>query len=270
MSGKSIFGHDLSTRSHNGIERSVATTCQFLSFFLFCLCSLPFIYFRPQTIRHLFTVKSYLCSTAGIAFLVWTIVKAGGIGPVVSKKTDMSTSKHAWTFINSTMSALANFSTFIVNAPDFSRLAKQPSSSAIPQLIAIPPCFALTSLIGILASSASAEMYGVTYWSPLDLLDRYIEHNGAGNRAGVFFIQNRNFRQGWCFFQHRFRRSERRGRRHFLISQCGLTTRLPDWRSSNHMSRPRSPTKSRRQQQPASMKTHRRTPCPFPIPSPLP
>jgi NCS1 family nucleobase:cation symporter-1 len=184
----SIFGSDLDTRIHNGIPGSGTTTFQFLSFFLFCLFSLPFIYFRPQTIRHLFTVKSYLCSTAGIAFLVWTIVKAGGIGPVISRKTELSQSEHAWTFINSTMSALANFSTFIVNAPDFSRLAKKPSASAFSQLVAIPSTFALTSLIGILASSASTEMYGETYWSPLDLLARYIEHDKSSERAGVFFI----------------------------------------------------------------------------------
>lgn len=185
---KAIFGADLDTRIPNGIASSGTTTFQFLCYFLFCFCSLPFIYCRPQTVRHLFTVKAYACSTAGIAFLVWTIVRAGGIGPVVDQKTSLHGSDHAWAFINSTMNCLANFATLIVNAPDFSRLAKRPSSSSLSQFLAIPICFALTSLIGILASSASTTMYGETYWSPLDLLTRYVESYTSGDRAGVFFI----------------------------------------------------------------------------------
>lgn len=185
---KSIFGADLDTRIHNGIPNSGTTTFQFMCYFLFSLFSLPFIYCRPQTVRHLFTAKAYFCSTAGIAFLVWTIVRAHGIGPVIHEQTALSTSDHAWAFINSTMSSLSNFSTFILNAPDFSRLAKRPKDSSLSQFVAIPICFATTSLIGILASSASKSLYGEVYWSPLDLLTRYVEDYTPGDRAGVFFI----------------------------------------------------------------------------------
>ncbi|CDR42464.1 CYFA0S09e04148g1_1 [Cyberlindnera fabianii] len=185
---KAIFGADLETRVHNSIPSSGTTTFSFLCFFLFSLFSLPFIYTRPQTLRHLFTAKAYICSSGGIAFLVWTIVRAGGIGPVVHQKTSLSGSDHAWAFVNSTMNCLANFVTLMINSPDFSRLAKKPSAAALPQLIAIPTTFALTSLIGILASSASTVMYGETYWSPLDLLTRYVESYTSGDRAGVFLI----------------------------------------------------------------------------------
>jgi NCS1 family nucleobase:cation symporter-1 len=183
-----IFGADLNTRIPNGIPNSGTTTFQFMCYFLFSLISLPFIYCKPQSIRHLFTAKAYFCSAAGIAFLVWTIVRAGGIGPVVKESTQLKGSAHAWAFINSTMSSLSNFSTFILNAPDFSRLARTPKDSSLSQLIAIPFCFATTSLIGILASSASKTLYGEIYWSPLDLLGRYVENFTSGDRAGVFFI----------------------------------------------------------------------------------
>lgn len=185
---QSIFGADLSTRINNGIPTSGTTTFEFLSFFLFCLGSLPFIYCRPQTIRHLFTIKAWACSIAGIAFLIWTLVRAKGAGDIIHQKTNLDTSDHAWAFIKSTMSSLANFSTFILNSPDFSRLAKKPKDAQLSQVLSIPLCFALTSLIGILASSASHSMYGETYWSPLDLLTRYVESGTRGDRAGVFFI----------------------------------------------------------------------------------
>lgn len=185
---KSIFGGDLDTRIHNGIPHSGTTTFQFLSFFIFWVIQLPFIYCRPQTIRHLFTIKTIVCPAAGIAFLVWTIVKAGGIGPVVHQHTQLSSSAHGWAFITAIMNCFANFSTLIVNASDFSRVANTPRSSSISQFIGIPIALSVTSLIGILSASASTSMYGTTYWSPVDLMNAYVEEGTKGDRAGVFFI----------------------------------------------------------------------------------
>ncbi|CCH46196.1 Allantoin permease [Wickerhamomyces ciferrii] len=185
---KAIFGANIEEKIPNKIASSGTSSFHFLSYFLFCLISLPFIYFRPQQIRHLFTVKAWTCAIAGVAFLVWTIVRAGGIGPVVHHKTSLTGSAHAWAFVISTMNCVANFATLVINSPDFSRLAYSPSSSSYSQLIAIPCGFSITALIGILASSASTSMFGETYWSPLDLLNRYVESGTAGDRAGVFFI----------------------------------------------------------------------------------
>lgn len=187
---KSIFGKDLDTRIHNSIPGSGTTTFQFLSYFLFCLFQVPFIYCKPQTVRHLFTIKAYACSTAGVAFLIWTCVRAKNIGETMREPTSLKGSAHAWAFINSTMNCLANFATLIVNAPDFTRLAKTPRSAGLSQFIAIPVCFGITCLIGILASSASGAMFGkdnIT-WSPLDLMDRYVDSYSRGDRGGVFLI----------------------------------------------------------------------------------
>ncbi|CCH46198.1 Allantoin permease [Wickerhamomyces ciferrii] len=185
---KAIFSANIVNRIPNKLASSGTTSFDFLAYFLFCLFQLPFIYTRPQSLRHLFTVKAWVCATAGVAFLVWTIVRAGGIGPVVHQKTTLQGSAHAWAWVNSIMNSLANFATLIVNSPDFSRLAKKPKDASLSQFLSIPICFAVTSLIGILASSASTAMYGETLWSPLDLLDRYVKAGTSGDRAGVFFI----------------------------------------------------------------------------------
>ncbi len=172
----------------NGIPNSGTTTLGFLSFFLFCLFSLPAIWFPPHQIRHLFTVKSIVCPIAGIAFLVWTIVKAGGIGPVVHQGETIHGSEKGWAFVKSMMNCIANFATLIVNAPDFSRMATTKNSAKWSQVISIPVCFSITSLIGILVSSASTILYGETLWSPLDVLSQFLDGNKSGSRAGVFFI----------------------------------------------------------------------------------
>ena len=60
------------------------------------------------------------------------------------------------------MNSLGNFATLIVNAPDFSRFASQPSFGMkyLVYTLSIPICFSITSLIGILVTSASEAMYG--------------------------------------------------------------------------------------------------------------
>lgn len=168
-----------------------------ISFILFWLGSLPFIWFPVHKIRHLFTVKAVVAPTAGIAFLIWALVKAGGAGEIIHQKNTAHGSTLAWAFIAGIMSAVSNFATLIVNSNDFSRFASKPSDAFLPQLFTIPMGFGLTSLIGILVGSSSAVIYPSlgAQWNPLDLLQAFITDGhmtsgvgSHGSRAGVFFI----------------------------------------------------------------------------------
>lgn len=104
-------------------------------------------------------------------------------------KASLHGSALAWAFIESAMNALANFATLISNAPDFTRFEETPSFEIkfVVQTVSIPVCFSLSSLIGILVGS-STKLYGETYWSPLDVLDRFLDDYTAGKRAGLFLI----------------------------------------------------------------------------------
>ncbi|KAI9792721.1 MAG: hypothetical protein M1816_001820 [Peltula sp. TS41687] len=163
-------------------------TKDFVSFFIFWLCSLPAIWFPVHKIRHLFTVKAYIVPVAGVAFFIWAVVKAHGIGPIVHQGNSKHGSELGWEVVKGIMSSIANFATLIVNDPDFARFAKRPRDALWPQLITIPCGFALTSFIGIIVSSASTVIYGQPIWNPLDILTNFLDEGGAGTRAGVFFI----------------------------------------------------------------------------------
>lgn len=168
---------------------SGTTTADWVSFFIFWLLSLPAIWFPVHKIRHLFTVKAYFVPCAAIAFLVWALVRAGGIGPVVRQPAALSGSALAWEFVKGVMSSIANFATLIVNDPDFSRFARTPKDALWSQLLTIPLGFAVTSFIGILVSSSSAVIYGgEPVWDPTDLLERFIDDGGSAQRFGVFVI----------------------------------------------------------------------------------
>jgi NCS1 family nucleobase:cation symporter-1 len=187
---RAIFSQNLDKTMPDGIRDPDLSTFKFLCFFLFWLFSLPFIWLPPHKVKHLFTVKAYVAPVAGVAFLVWTLVKAGGGGPVIHQPAKVHGSALGWAFVESTMASLANFATLIVNAPDFSRLANKPSfgMNYLVFTLSIPICFSLTSLIGILVTSASEVMYNETYWSPLDVLGRFLDDYTSGNRTGVFFL----------------------------------------------------------------------------------
>jgi nucleobase:cation symporter-1, NCS1 family len=134
-----------------------------ISFVLFWLLSLPFIWFPVHKIRHLFTVKAVVAPIAGIALFIWALVRAKGAGPIIHQKATAEGSELAWGIIAGIMSAVSNFATLIVNAPDFSRFANKPSSALLPQLITIPMGFGLTSFIGIIvgSSSVASEQPGI-------------------------------------------------------------------------------------------------------------
>ncbi|OAK93934.1 uracil permease [Phaeosphaeriaceae sp. SRC1lsM3a] len=174
---------------HNGIPNSGTSTVQFFSFFLFWLGSLPFIWPPVHKIRHLFTVKAYFVPTAGIAFFIWAIVRAKGLGPIVKQSGTAKGSELGWLMVRGIMSAIANFATLIVNDPDFARFARKPSDAFLPQLLTIPIGFAVTSFIGIIVSSSSTVIFGEAIWNPLDLLENFLQEDaGHGQRFGVFII----------------------------------------------------------------------------------
>ncbi|KAK4998129.1 uracil permease, partial [Elasticomyces elasticus] len=170
---------------------SGTNTRDFVSFFLFWFFSLPAIWFPVHKIRHLFTVKAYFVPSAGIAFFIWAVVRAHGIGPIVHQPSKLHGSALAWAVIKGIMSAIANFATLIVNDPDFARFARKPRDAFWSQLITIPMGFAITSFIGIIVSSSSTVIFhGEPIWSPLTLLQQFLQEPGCSGaqRFGVFVI----------------------------------------------------------------------------------
>ncbi|KAF2835408.1 hypothetical protein M501DRAFT_999167 [Patellaria atrata CBS 101060] len=170
-------------------ESSGTNTRDFLAFFLFWAGSLPAIWFPVYKIRHLFTVKAWVVPPAGIAFFIWALVRAKGIGPIIKQPAKLQGSELGWEIVKGIMSSIANFATLIVNDPDFARFARKPSDAYLSQLITIPVGFAVTSFIGIMASSASVVIFGgEPIWNPLDLLKNFLDEGGSAQRFGVFVI----------------------------------------------------------------------------------
>jgi nucleobase:cation symporter-1, NCS1 family len=123
----------------NGIPGSGTTTDMFVSFLIFWLISLPAIWFPVHKIRHLFTAKAYVVPTAGIAFFIWAIVRAKGIGPIVKQGNTSHGSKLAWGIITGIMSSIANFATLIVVCSPLALLNQKFPNNLAPRMTQISP-----------------------------------------------------------------------------------------------------------------------------------
>ncbi|BGO94377.1 hypothetical protein NBRC10512_002075 [Rhodotorula toruloides] len=160
-------------RLPNGIPSSGTDTAHFLCFFLFSLVSLVPIYFPMHKIRHLFTLKAIVSPIAAIALFAICIHK-GSRGRLAAQ----AACKHYW--LDAWMGVRGA-----------GHVASKPSNVVVPQLVAMPFCFALTSLFGIFIGSSSQVIFGEFVWSPLDVMAKFLTVEGGashGMRAGVAFI----------------------------------------------------------------------------------
>ncbi|SNX85339.1 probable uracil permease [Melanopsichium pennsylvanicum] len=166
------------------------TTMDFVSFFIFSLISIPLVCIHPSKIRLFFNFKSIVVPIAAIAFFVWSIVDAKGLGPIIHQPATLKGSKFGWQFMASLMSCISNMATLVLNIPDLSRMAKDKKSVKWSQLLAIPLTFSITSFLGIIIASSSHVIYGELIWNPVDLLGERLKVDpyNSGARAGVFFI----------------------------------------------------------------------------------
>ncbi|AQZ18751.1 FUI1 (YBL042C) [Zygosaccharomyces parabailii] len=187
---KAIFGTNLEKRLHDGIPSPNLNNFQLMCFIIYWVFSLPFLWCPPHKLRGIFSAKAFITPLGAFALLIWSVRKCGGAVDLsaLNSSDGMNSSMTAWAVIRSIMSAMDNMSTLVLNAPDFARFGKTRHSALYPQLITIPVCFGIISLMGIVCVSAAYTLYGVNYWSPLDILGRYLQNFTAGDRAGVFLI----------------------------------------------------------------------------------
>ncbi|KAG1776289.1 permease for cytosine/purines, uracil, thiamine, allantoin-domain-containing protein [Suillus placidus] len=168
---------------------SGTNTRDFMCFFIFWVISLPFIWPPVHKIRHFFTFKTIITIIACLIFMIWCIVKAKGVGPIVKQPGTIHGSELAWAMISGTAVCISNMITLTTNAPDFGSRAKTPSAPVVSQLWSIPLSYGLICLFGVIVSSSSQTIYGEVIWSPVDLLAKFLDDNpSSATRFGVWFI----------------------------------------------------------------------------------
>ncbi|KAJ7067258.1 permease for cytosine/purines, uracil, thiamine, allantoin-domain-containing protein [Mycena amicta] len=136
------------------------TTTGMLSFLLFWLIELPFLFVSPPNIRHLFAVKAVVVPMTCLGILIWAVVR---VPPHTSLRYGSLRGARTsnWVVLSALNSAIASWSSMAVNIADFTRYSRNERA-----------CDYL-GVCGVMVASTTEVLYGEIIWDPLQVIDRW-------------------------------------------------------------------------------------------------
>ncbi|RBR09510.1 uncharacterized protein FIESC28_09841 [Fusarium coffeatum] len=170
------------------------TSAQFLSYFIFCVVTLPFLWIRPHKIQKFFYFASSVTLVFFVVLLIWALATMGsdGFGDTISDSTPLPTTggpnSVTWLLISGIMSTVGGIAAGILNQNDYARLARKPGDAIWGQTFAFPLYSIGASVIGILVTAATQKRMGEAIWNPPTLFAAMLAKDpSSGTRAAVFF-----------------------------------------------------------------------------------
>ncbi|HET9887617.1 MAG TPA: NCS1 family nucleobase:cation symporter-1 [bacterium] len=147
---------------------------QGISFLMFWIMNLYFIFNGTESIRWLESVSAPFLILVGGGLLAWAYQRGGGWGPILQQPGQLTTLREFWpVFMPSLTGMVGYWATLSLNIPDFTRYAKNQRAQIWGQALGLPSTMALYSFIGVAVTSATILIFGVPIWDPVDLLSRF-------------------------------------------------------------------------------------------------
>jgi len=132
------------------------------------------IYLGVDSIKKLLVFKAFFLPFAAIALLIWAIVAAKGLGPILAQPSRFESGAAFFQFFFPALTGMVGFwATLSLNIPDFTRYAKSQRAQIKGQAIGLPPSMTLFAFIGVVVTSSTAIIYGNTIWDPLVLAGKF-------------------------------------------------------------------------------------------------
>ncbi|KAJ4324806.1 hypothetical protein N0V94_001035 [Neodidymelliopsis sp. IMI 364377] len=169
------------------------TTDQFVGFVVFWFLSTPFLWLRPEKFKIPFLIVCVWCGVGMLAWMIWALAVAKGVGPLWSAGQNIPTSSpfdSSWLIMAGINQGIGGLAAGITNGSDFSRYASARRHYIYGTITSCVITGILVSFIGLVTAAAAQKIYGEVYWNPPDLLMVMMD-NGNGSskaRAGVFFL----------------------------------------------------------------------------------
>ncbi|GJC80851.1 transporter aclS [Colletotrichum liriopes] len=172
------------------------TTYELVGFIVFWVISIPFLFIRPERFKKPFFISSVACGVGMIGLLIWSLVVAGGVGPVFYQGQSVSSSSRwsvSWLMMAGINQAIGQKAAGMTNSSDFSRYAKNKKDYVIGTVTVYWITGVLVCLGGLVTTAACQKIYGQIWWNPPDLLmvmmDHWVDGEGSSaSRAAVFFL----------------------------------------------------------------------------------
>jgi NCS1 family nucleobase:cation symporter-1 len=145
-----------------------------ICFLLFWGLNMFIIYKGVDSIKKLLVFKAYFLPIAAFALLVWAIVAAKGLGPVLRQPSKFSDTASFFNFFFPALTGMVGFwATLSLNIPDFTRYAVSQKAQVRGQMIGLPPSMTFFAFVGVIVTSASAIIYGNPEWDIVKLAGRF-------------------------------------------------------------------------------------------------
>jgi len=143
-------------------------------FFVFWALNMFIIYLGVDSIKKLLVFKAFFLPVAALALLIWAIIAAKGLGPILSQPSKFATNGDFWDYFFPALTGMVGFwATLSLNIPDFTRYARSQKAQVNGQVIGLPPSMTFFAFVGVIVTSATAIIYGQTEWDIVKLAGRF-------------------------------------------------------------------------------------------------
>ena len=145
-----------------------------LCFGVFWVVQMLIIWRGMDALRRFENWTAPLVSVGFLILLGYVLVKAGGIGPILSESPKLGWGGDFWkVFAPSLMAMIAFWSTLSLNMPDFTRFGGSQRTQVRGQLLGLPTTMTFIAIVAILTTSGGQLLYGEAIWDPAQLADRF-------------------------------------------------------------------------------------------------
>ena len=145
-----------------------------ICFLLFWGLNMLIIYLGVESIRKLLVFKALFLPIASLALLIWAIVAANGLGPILNQPSKYSTTAEFLKDFFPALTGMVGFwATLSLNIPDFTRYATSQNAQVKGQIIGLPPSMTFFAFVGVIVTSATAIIYGSTEWDIVKLAGKF-------------------------------------------------------------------------------------------------
>ncbi len=145
-----------------------------ICFLAFWALNMFIIYLGVDSIKKLLVFKAFFLPIAALALLIWAIVAAKGLGPILNQPSKFETTTAFWNYFFPALTGMVGFwATLSLNIPDFTRYAKSQKAQVNGQIIGLPPSMTFFAFVGVIVTSATAIIYGNTEWDIVKLAGKF-------------------------------------------------------------------------------------------------
>jgi NCS1 family nucleobase:cation symporter-1 len=141
-----------------------------LSFAIFWALNMIIVVWGMEAIKKFENWAAPFLIIVFLGLMIWMIVQAGGLGPVVDQAGTLGWGPDFWkVFPISLMGMIAFWSTLSLNMPDFTRFGRSQREQTVGQALGLPTTMTLFPLVGVLTTSATVIVFGEAIWDPVAL-----------------------------------------------------------------------------------------------------